>query len=49
MGVSIDRLTPEQGQAGLFPIAYAAFICVGHADLPADATFRDNLLNILLY
>lgn len=44
-----DRLTPEPGQAGLFPIAYAVFICVGHADLPADATFRYNLLNILLY
>ena len=44
-----DRLVPESEPAGFFPVDYAVFICTGHADLPADMTFRDNLLNILLY
>ena len=44
-----DSLSPDAGQLGFFPIAYAVFICRSHADLPSDVTFRDNLLNILLY
>ena len=34
---------------GFFPLDYVVFICRGHAELPGDITFRDNLLNILLY
>ncbi len=44
-----DSLAPDATQPGFFPIAYAVFICHSHADLPSDVTFRDNLLNILLY
>jgi hypothetical protein len=44
-----DSLSPDARQPGFFPIAYAVFICRSHADLPSDITFRDNLLNILLY
>lgn len=44
-----DSLSPDASQPGFFPIAYAVFICRSHADLPSDITFRDNLLNILLY
>lgn len=44
-----DSLAPDAPQRGFFPISYAVFICRGHADLPSDVTFRDNLLNILLY
>lgn len=44
-----DSLSPDASQPGFFPIAYAVFICRSHADLPSDLTFRDNLLNILLY
>lgn len=44
-----DTLDPEAPQPGFFPIAYAVFICREHASLPSDITFRDNLLNILLY
>lgn len=44
-----DSLAPDAAQPGFFPIAYAVFICRGHADLPSDMTFRDNLLNLLLY
>ena len=44
-----DSLAPDADQPGFFPIAYAVFICAGHAALPSDMTFRDNLLNILLY
>lgn len=44
-----DSLSPDATQPGFFPIAYAVFICRGHAELPSDVTFRDNLLNILLY
>lgn len=44
-----DSLAPDARQQGFFPISYAVFICRSHADLPSDVTFRDNLLNILLY
>jgi hypothetical protein len=44
-----DSLAPDATQPGFFPIAYTVFICRSHADLPSDVTFRDNLLNILLY
>jgi pimeloyl-ACP methyl ester carboxylesterase len=44
-----DSLAPDAARPGFFPIAYAVFICRGHAELPSDVTFRDNLLNILLY
>ncbi|MEX2206455.1 MAG: hypothetical protein WEF50_09540 [Myxococcota bacterium] len=44
-----DSLAPDAAQPGFFPIAYAVFICRSHAELPSDITFRDNLLNILLY
>ena len=44
-----DTLDPEAPQPGFFPIAYAVFICREHASLPSDITFRDNLLNVLLY
>ncbi|ETW97805.1 MAG: hypothetical protein ETSY1_21280 [Candidatus Entotheonella factor] len=30
-------------------IDYAVFICERHELLPSNVTFRDNLLNILLY
>lgn len=44
-----DTLDPEAPEPGFFPVAYAVFICREHAGLPSDVTFRDNLLNILLY
>jgi hypothetical protein len=44
-----DTLDPASPQPGFFPIAYAVFICRDHAGLPGDPTFRDNLLNVLLY
>lgn len=47
--VARDSLAPDAVQPGFFPIAYAVFICRSHAELPSDVTFRDNLLNILLY
>jgi hypothetical protein len=31
------------------PGAYAGFICEAHRSLVNNATFRDNLLNFLLY
>ncbi|MDT8436264.1 MAG: hypothetical protein RRA92_05855 [Gemmatimonadota bacterium] len=42
-------LDPDIPAAGYFPLDYVVFICKGHAELPGDITFRDNLLNILLY
>jgi hypothetical protein len=39
-----DSLAPDATRPGFFPIAYAVFICRGHAELPSDVTFRDNLL-----
>ncbi len=45
-----DTLDPAAAAApGFFPVAYAVFICREHDELPSDVTFRDNLLNILLY
>lgn len=44
-----DSLAPDAPQPGFFPISYAVFIRRGHAALPSDTTFRDNLLNLLLY
>jgi pimeloyl-ACP methyl ester carboxylesterase len=32
-----------------FPIAWSVFVCEHHASMPGNATFRDNLLNIVLY
>lgn len=43
-----DSLDP-QATRGDFPIAWSMFICEHHQNLPANPTFRDNLLNILLY
>jgi hypothetical protein len=34
---------------GDFPIAWTVFICEHHDQLAGNATFRDNLLNIVLY
>lgn len=42
-------LDPDRPTTGFFPLDYVVFICKGHAELPGDITFRDNLLNILLY
>ncbi len=45
-----DTLDPTAtDDPGFFPVAYAVFICRAHDQLPSDVTFRDNLLNILLY
>jgi hypothetical protein len=44
-----DSLAPDAAQPGFFPIAYAVLIWRGHAELPWDMTFGDNLLNLLLY
>lgn len=44
-----DSLAPDAAQPGFFPIAYAVFICRSPSDLASDMTFRDDLLNILLY
>ncbi len=43
-----DNLSAD-AQPGFFPISNTVFICRGHSALPSDITFRDNLLNILLY
>jgi len=34
---------------GFFPLRFVVFICEEHGRLPGNVTFRDNLLNILLY
>ena len=47
--VDYGSFSPEAAQPGFFPIAYAVFICRSHAGHPSDVTFRDNLLNILLF
>lgn len=44
-----ESLDPASTQPGFFPLAYVILICRGHSELPSDVTFRDNLLNILLY
>lgn len=43
-----DSLRIDAGR-GDFPIAWIVFICERHDKLPGNATFRDNLLNIVLY
>ncbi|MBI2067112.1 MAG: hypothetical protein HYT77_03785 [Deltaproteobacteria bacterium] len=42
-------LDPEQKQTGYFPIEAFVFLCRDHEEMPGDITFRDNLLNVLLY
>jgi hypothetical protein len=44
-----DGLAVSPNAKGDFPIEYAVFICADHNELPANITFRDNLLNILTY
>ena len=44
-----DGLAVSPNAKGDFPIEYAVFICADHNELPANMTFRDNLLNILIY
>ncbi len=43
-----DSLQADAGR-GDFPIAWTVFVCERHDKLPGNATFRDNLLNIVLY
>jgi len=43
-----DSLDPYAARSD-FPIAWSMFVCEPHQNLPANPTFRDNLLNILLY
>jgi len=44
-----DNLDSTQRTGGLFPIDYSVFLCERHFRLAGNMTFRDNLLNILLY
>lgn len=43
-----DSLRIDAGRSD-FPIAWTVFICEQHDKLTGNATFRDNLLNIVLY
>jgi pimeloyl-ACP methyl ester carboxylesterase len=43
-----DSLDPDATR-GDFPVAWAVFVCARHENLPANVTFQDNLLNIVLY
>ena len=43
-----DSLHPDAAGSD-FPIAWSVFVCARHDKLPANTTFRDNLLNIVLY
>lgn len=43
-----DSLEPSAARSD-FPIAWSMFVCEPHESLSANPTFRDNLLNILLY
>jgi len=43
-----DSLEPSAARSD-FPIAWSVFVCEPHQNLSANATFRDNLLNTLLY
>ncbi len=43
-----DSLEPSTARSD-FPIAWSTFVCAPHQSLSANPTFRDNLLNILLY
>jgi len=44
-----DNLDSTERGGGLFPIDYPVFLCEKHFRLAGNMTFRDNLLNILLY
>ncbi|MBS1269539.1 MAG: hypothetical protein MAG794_00490 [Gammaproteobacteria bacterium] len=44
-----DNLDTTERAGGLFPIDFAVFLCERHFRLAGNMTFRDNLLNILLY
>ena len=44
-----NTLDPEEPAQGFFPIDYVVLLCERHTDLPRNITFRNNLLNILLY
>lgn len=44
-----DNLDSTERAGGLFPIDYSVFLCEKHFRLAGNMTFRDNLLNILLY
>ena len=46
--LAMDSLDPDTTR-GDFPVAWAAFVCARHENLPANVTFQDNLLNTLLY
>lgn len=41
-------VTSTPAAEGAFPLAYSVFLCTAHGELPGDATFRDNLLDVLL-
>ncbi len=43
-----DSLDPAQERTD-FPVAWTTFICERHDELTGNATFQDNLLNVLLY
>ena len=43
-----DSLDPNAAGSDS-PIAWAVFVCERHDKLPVNTTFRDNLLNIVLY
>lgn len=44
-----DSLDPSERGGGDFPLDFAVFVCEGHSQLTSNVTFRDNLLNQLLY
>lgn len=44
-----DDLNASRRSGGAFPIDFAVFLCEKHNRLTDNMTFRDNLLNILLY
>ncbi len=46
--LAMDSLAPNATR-GAFPIAWSVFVCERHVNLPANVTFQDKLLNIVLY
>jgi len=48
LGVVV-RVAAARRDGGAFPIDFAVFLCEKHNLLADNITFRDNLLNILLY
>ncbi len=44
---ALDPSLPDSGPQ-MFPIAYSVFLCEEHSRLTGNASFQDNLLNILL-